>query len=57
MKLILHKGKGTLERMQPNGKTTIVPLYSDEGFKAVSEIWLKQEWNQLHWQSFSWFGL
>jgi len=35
---------------------TSIPLYSKEGFKKVSDIWIKQEWNQLHWQSFSWFG-
>jgi hypothetical protein len=22
------------------------------GFRLLSRIWLKQEWNQLHWQSF-----
>jgi cephalosporin hydroxylase len=32
------------------------PLYSLEGFNLISKVWLKQEWNQLHWQSFSWFG-
>jgi cephalosporin hydroxylase len=56
MKLIIDTEKSTLERIQPNGQTNIVPLYSAEGFKAVSDVWLKQEWNQLHWQSFSWFG-
>ena len=27
-----------------------------EGFKVLSELWLKQEWNLCHWQSFSWLG-
>jgi len=57
MKICIDTEKGTLERIQSNGQTNTVQLYSDEGFKVVSEIWLKQEWNQLHWQSFSWFGL
>jgi len=38
------------------GENVIIPVYSKEGFKLLSDIWLKQEWNQLHWQSFSWFG-
>ena len=56
MKISMDTEKGTLERILPNGQSSSVPLYSTEGFKAVSEVWLKQEWNQLHWQSFSWFG-
>lgn len=56
MKISIDTEKGTLERIQSNGQTITVPLYSAEGFKAVSDVWLKQEWNQLHWQSFSWFG-
>lgn len=53
MKISIDTEKGTLERIQSNGQTITVPLYSAEGFKAVSDVWLKQEWNQLHWQSFS----
>lgn len=56
MKLTIDTDEGTLERIQPNGQTNKIPLYSAEGFKQVSEVWLKQEWNQLHWQSFSWLG-
>ncbi len=56
MKISIDTEKSTLEFSLPNGQLNIVPLYSTEGFKAVSEVWLKQEWNQLHWQSFSWFG-
>ena len=33
-----------------------MPVYSQEGFKLISDVWLKQEWNQLHWQAFSWLG-
>lgn len=56
MKISMDTENGTLERILSNGQIDTVPLYSSEGFKAVSEVWLKQEWNQLHWQSFSWFG-
>jgi cephalosporin hydroxylase len=56
MELCIDTEKGLLKFIQPNGQAGAVPLYSAEGFKAVSEVWLKQEWNQLHWQSFSWLG-
>jgi cephalosporin hydroxylase len=32
------------------------PLYSDEGFARISELWLKVGWNQKHLYSFSWLG-
>jgi cephalosporin hydroxylase len=38
------------------GNEVDIPLYSQEGFRLLSSIWIKQEWNQLHWQTFSWFG-
>lgn len=56
MKVTIDTEKGCLETAQPNGETVTIPLYSPEGFKLISDIWLKQEWNQLHWQSFSWLG-
>ena len=33
-----------------------LPLYSDEGFRAVAEIWLKVAWNQKYSYTFSWLG-
>lgn len=33
-----------------------MPLHSREAFKAVSQIWIIQQWSQLNWQSFSWLG-
>lgn len=35
---------------------TEVPLYSKEGFRLVSELWLKVGWDQKHLYGFSWFG-
>jgi cephalosporin hydroxylase len=32
------------------------PLYSTEGFEAVSKLWLKVGWNQKHLYTFSWMG-
>ena len=33
-----------------------LPLYSTEGFKAISKIWLKVGWNEKHVYTFSWMG-
>jgi cephalosporin hydroxylase len=56
MKLLIDTIKRTICRADADGRETTTPLYSQEGFKLLSSVWLKQEWNQLHWQSFSWFG-
>jgi len=34
-----------------------MPLYSDEGFKAVSDLWLKIGWNQKYTYTFQWMGV
>ena len=34
----------------------VVPLYSPEGFRVLSELWLKVEWDQKHLYSFAWLG-
>ena len=34
----------------------VVPLYSTEGFRAISKLWLKVGWNQKHVYTFSWMG-
>lgn len=57
MKLTVDTEKNTITYLSDGNAETQVPVYSQEGFKLLSDIWLKQEWNQLHWQSFSWFGL
>lgn len=33
-----------------------VPLYSPEGFKIISDLWLKVGWDQKHLYSFTWLG-
>lgn len=33
-----------------------LPLYSQEAFHLISDVWIKQEWNQPHRQSSSWLG-
>lgn len=56
MKIIIDTEINTIVCVDNNGTKICVPIYSREGFKIISNVWLKQEWNQLHWQSFSWFG-
>jgi len=34
-----------------------VSLYSDEGFRLISQIWLKVGWNQKHDYTYTWFGV
>lgn len=34
-----------------------IDLYSDEGFKILSDLWLKVGWNQKYTYTFQWFGL
>jgi cephalosporin hydroxylase len=33
-----------------------IDLYSDEGFKVLSDLWVKVGWNQKYSYSFSWLG-
>ncbi|MBF0431233.1 MAG: class I SAM-dependent methyltransferase [Fibrobacteria bacterium] len=35
---------------------TTIPLYSKEGFKLISDLWLKMSWDQKHAYSFTWLG-
>lgn len=34
----------------------IIPLYSPEGFKIISDLWLKVGWDQKYMYTFSWLG-
>jgi len=52
MKITIDSEEQTIT--DETGKTT--PLYSTEGFEAVSNLWLKVGWNQKHVYTFSWMG-
>lgn len=43
------------EKIISNDKSTI-QLYSPEGFKVLSELWIKVGWDQQYSYSFSWLG-
>lgn len=40
--------------VQDDGKE--IALYSPEGFRIISELWLKVGWDQKHLYSFTWMG-
>lgn len=50
MQIDLQKNKITLE----DGKEIV--LYSPEGFKILSDLWLKVGWDQKHMYSLTWLG-
>ncbi|MCP3891325.1 MAG: hydroxylase [Desulfobulbaceae bacterium] len=56
MKITINTEENTIMGVNEEGEKISASIYSQEGFKLLSSIWLKQEWNQLHWQSFSWLG-
>ena len=53
MKLDIDTQRGEI-RLE-DGKS--IPLYSDEGFKLVSDLYLKVGWNQKYTYTFTWFGV
>lgn len=54
MRVIIDTEQDTIEVEGDRAGTS--PLYSDEGFARVAELWLKVGWNQKHIYSFSWLG-
>jgi cephalosporin hydroxylase len=53
MKITIDTDTQTLET---DGGEGPVPLYSDNAFEILSDIWLKVGWNQKYVYTFSWFG-
>lgn len=47
----------TLILRSRDGQETCVPLYSPEGVRLLSELWLKASWNARYPYTFSWAGL
>ena len=56
MKYLIDTDEGKIHCLPSQGEGRSVEIYSREGFRLISSLWLKQEWNQLHWQTFSWLG-
>jgi cephalosporin hydroxylase len=55
MKITVDFAKGVVETDSEEGKTT-VPVYSAEGFDAVSNAWLKIGWVVKYVYGFTWMG-
>jgi cephalosporin hydroxylase len=47
---------GTVTVADAGGEERVHPVYSTEGFEALSDLWLKVGWNQKHTYTFSWMG-
>lgn len=39
-----------------DGEVRIIPLYSEEAFELISQVWLKVGWDQKYAYKFSWLG-
>lgn len=55
MKWTIDTDAGLIAR-DGDGATQPIPLYSTEGFEALSELWLKVGWNEKYVYTFSWLG-
>ncbi|CAN5545877.1 CmcI family methyltransferase [soil metagenome] len=53
MKFIIDTDEQTITY---HSTANVIPLYSTEGFEAVSKLWLQVGWNQKHVYTFSWMG-
>jgi cephalosporin hydroxylase len=52
MKITIDTGEQTITDEAGNR----TPLYSTEGFEAISKLWLKVGWNEKYVYTFSWMG-
>lgn len=43
-------------KLDINGESKLLPLYSEEAFEELSQLWLKVGWNEKYTYTFSWFG-
>lgn len=55
MQLNIDTDKNSLRIVSTEGEQTIA-LYSPEGFKIISDLWVKQGWNEKYSYTFSWLG-
>jgi cephalosporin hydroxylase len=55
MKIDIDTTKNSLTVHTASGASKL-PLYSDEGFEILSDLWVKVGWNQKHPYTFTWWG-
>jgi len=44
------------EKNEITDENTIIPVYSPQGFKIISDLWLKVGWDQKYLYGFTWLG-
>jgi cephalosporin hydroxylase len=44
------------EKNEITNGNTIIPIYSPQGFRLISDLWLKVGWDQKYLYGFSWLG-
>ncbi len=42
--------------IENDGVVETLGLYSRAGLEKLTEVWLKQQWNESNWRSLSWLG-
>ncbi len=55
MQLTIDSDTNTLSCKNADGERTL-PLYCDEAFKIISDLWVKTGWNAKYPYTFSWMG-
>ncbi len=55
MKFIVNEEEKSFELIE-NGKSEVIPLYSNRAFEIMNKSWLKVGWNQKYTYTFSWMG-
>jgi cephalosporin hydroxylase len=55
MQIIIDSNLKTLVQKYESSETCL-PLYSDEAFKVISDLWVKTGWNAKYPYTFSWLG-
>jgi len=54
---LIDTDQGSIRYRDEREEEVSLAFYSHEGFRLLSSLWLKQEWNLGHWQSFTWLGV
>ncbi len=55
-RLIVDFQAGTVEVQDGDGKCSLVPIGSADGFAAISRAWLRSGWDAKYVYSFTWLG-
>ena len=53
---ILDSTAGTLTHHKADGSAVTLPLFSPEGYEALSNQWMRVGWGLGSWATFTWYG-